>query len=114
MFIVVATEDTAHYAEVEVVTQNQLAGTEVFLTRLRRGQYFGQKFFLTRRAVSYIEFHLSYLKIVIFLCYFQRAILIRTREVQQFVYRQILHVMFKSERLLRNISKNGQPSDTYY
>ena len=51
-YFVVATETTAHVAEVEVVNQNLVAGTEVFLTRLRRGQYFGQKFFLTRRVVS--------------------------------------------------------------
>jgi hypothetical protein len=51
-YIVSATEDTAHFAEVEVVTGNILEGTEVFLTRLQRGQYFGQKYFLTRRAVS--------------------------------------------------------------
>lgn len=52
LYFVMATEDTAHIAEVEVVNGNLLAGTEVFLTRLHRGQYFGQKFFLTRRAVS--------------------------------------------------------------
>jgi hypothetical protein len=54
LFIVVASEATADFAEVEVVTLNQqlALGTEVFLTRLRRGQYFGQKFFITRRAVS--------------------------------------------------------------
>lgn len=52
LFIVVATEETADSAEVEVVMQNQQLGTEVFLTRLRRGQYFGQKYFVTRRAVS--------------------------------------------------------------
>ena len=52
LFIVVATEETADTAEVEVVMQNVQLGTEVFLTRLRRGQYFGQKYFLTRRAVS--------------------------------------------------------------
>ena len=51
-YIVSATEETAHFAEVEVVTGNILEGTEVFLTRLQRGQYFGQKYFLTRRAVS--------------------------------------------------------------
>jgi hypothetical protein len=51
-YIVSASEETAHYAEVEVVTGNILEGTEVFLTRLQRGQYFGQKYFLTRRAVS--------------------------------------------------------------
>ena len=50
-YIVSASEETAHFAEVEVVNGNILAGTEVFLTRLQRGQYFGQKFFLTRRAV---------------------------------------------------------------
>eukprot|EP01032_Pedospumella_encystans_P009513 gene9513-11190_t len=49
-YIVSATEETAHFAEVEVVTGNILEGTEVFLTRLNRGQYFGQKYFLTRRA----------------------------------------------------------------
>ncbi len=52
LFIVVASEATADFAEVEVVMLNQQLGTEVFLTRLRRGQYFGQKFFITRRAVS--------------------------------------------------------------
>jgi hypothetical protein len=52
MYFVVATDESAHFAEVEVVNQNILAGTEVFLTRLRRGSYFGQKYFLTRRAVS--------------------------------------------------------------
>lgn len=51
-YFVVSTEETAHLAEVEVVNQNLVAGTEVFLTRLHRGQYFGQKFFLTRRVVS--------------------------------------------------------------
>jgi hypothetical protein len=60
MYFVVASEDSAHFAEVEVVNQNQLAGTEVFLTRLRRGQYFGQKFFLTRRAVSLSFFFSSF------------------------------------------------------
>lgn len=54
LYFVVATDETAHFAEVEVVNQNLLAGTEVFLTRLRRGQYFGQKFFVTRRAVSFL------------------------------------------------------------
>jgi hypothetical protein len=58
-YIVSASEDTAHFAEVEVVTGNILAGTEVFLTRLHRGQYFGQKYFLTRRAVcKYISISL--------------------------------------------------------
>lgn len=52
MFIVVATEETMRFAEVEVINENHIAGTEVFLTRLRRGQFFGQKYFLTRRAVS--------------------------------------------------------------
>lgn len=52
LYIVVATEDTSVVAEVEVVNQNLLAGNEVFLTRLKRGQYFGQKYFLTRRSVS--------------------------------------------------------------
>ena len=51
LFIVSATEETADFAEVEVVNGNILAGTEVFLTRLHRGQYFGQKYFLTRREV---------------------------------------------------------------
>lgn len=55
LYFVVATEETASFAEIEVVNQNQIAGTEVFLTRLHRGQYFGQKFFLTRRAVSFIS-----------------------------------------------------------
>eukprot|EP01039_Chlorochromonas_danica_P006130 gene6130-6750_t len=50
LYIIVATEQTAHQAEVEVVNQNILAGTEVFLTRLHRGQFFGQKFFVTRRV----------------------------------------------------------------
>lgn len=50
MYVVVASDETADTAEVEVVNGNILAGTEVFLTRLHRGQYFGQKFFLTRRA----------------------------------------------------------------
>ena len=54
-YFVVATDETAHLAEVEVVNQNLVAGTEVFLTRLHRGQYFGQKFFLTRRVVSAIK-----------------------------------------------------------
>lgn len=60
MYIIVATEETAHFAEVEVINQNLLAGTEVFLTRLRRGQYFGQKFFLTRRAVRIFHFYNAY------------------------------------------------------
>lgn len=55
-FIVVSTEETFDVAEVEVVNTNQLAGTEVFLTRLKRGQYFGQKYFLTRRNVSFLLF----------------------------------------------------------
>jgi hypothetical protein len=57
-YIVSASEETAHYAEVEVVTGNILEGTEVFLTRLQRGQYFGQKYFLTRRAVRTPSFTL--------------------------------------------------------
>jgi hypothetical protein len=48
---VVATEKTANIAEIEVVTGNLLSGTEVFLTKLHRGQYFGQKYFITRRSV---------------------------------------------------------------
>ena len=56
-YIVSASEETAHFAEVEVVTGNILAGTEVFLTRLQRGQYFGQKYFLTRRAVSLLRLY---------------------------------------------------------
>jgi CRP-like cAMP-binding protein len=52
LFIVSATEETADLEEVEVVNGNILAGTEVFLTKLQRGQFFGQKYFLTRRAVS--------------------------------------------------------------
>lgn len=50
-YIVSASEDTVNFSEVEVVTGNISDGTEVFLTKLQRGQYFGQKFFLTRRAV---------------------------------------------------------------
>jgi hypothetical protein len=50
-YIVVATEKTANIAEIEVVTGNLLSGTEVFLTKLHRGQYFGQKYFITRRSV---------------------------------------------------------------
>eukprot|EP01038_Epipyxis_sp_PR26KG_P005579 gene5579-7704_t len=49
VYFVVATESTAHIAEVEVVTGNILAGTEVFLTRQHRGQIFGQKYFITKR-----------------------------------------------------------------
>jgi cAMP-dependent protein kinase regulator len=49
MYFVVATEKTWEEEQIEVVSGNIRAGTEVFLTRLRRGQYFGQKFFLTRR-----------------------------------------------------------------
>lgn len=52
LFIVSATEETADLEEVEVVNGNILAGTEVFLTKLQRGQFFGQKYFLTRRVVS--------------------------------------------------------------
>jgi hypothetical protein len=52
-YIVVATEKTANIAEIEVVTGNLLSGTEVFLTKLHRGQYFGQKYFITRRSVSF-------------------------------------------------------------
>lgn len=51
-YIVHATGPTADVAEVEVVTGNILAGTEVRLCSLHRGQYFGQKYFLTKRAVS--------------------------------------------------------------
>lgn len=54
MYFVVATEKTWEEEQIEVVSGNIRAGTEVFLTRLRRGQYFGQKFFLTRRPVSSI------------------------------------------------------------
>lgn len=54
-YIVIATEKTAHLAEIEVVNGNLLAGTEVFLTRLHRGQYFGQKYFITRRSVSFLS-----------------------------------------------------------
>lgn len=50
LFIVSATEETADHAEVEVVNGNLLEGTEVFLTKLQRGQFFGQKYFLTRRV----------------------------------------------------------------
>lgn len=71
-YIVSASEETAHFAEVEVVTGNILAGTEVFLTRLQRGQYFGQKYFLTRRAVSkifashrYITYHIANVNLTI-------------------------------------------------
>jgi CRP-like cAMP-binding protein len=53
LFIVSATEETADLEEVEVVNGNILAGTEVFLTKLQRGQFFGQKYFLTRRAVGW-------------------------------------------------------------
>jgi hypothetical protein len=51
LYIVVSTEKTAQIAEIEVVTGNIQAGAEVFLTRLHRGQYFGQKYFITRRSV---------------------------------------------------------------
>lgn len=59
-YIVVATEKTANMAEIEVVNGNLLAGTEVFLTRLHRGQYFGQKYFITRRSVVLIQIHLIF------------------------------------------------------
>lgn len=70
MFIIVASEDTVRMAEVEVINEKQLAGTEVFLTRLRRGQFFGQKFFLTRRAVSFLSFK----SMLLLLIEFYRAI----------------------------------------
>lgn len=64
-YIVSASEETAHFAEVEVVTGNILEGTEVFLTRLQRGQYFGQKYFLTRRAVRLKLHHYSAISVYI-------------------------------------------------
>lgn len=51
MYIIVATQESNRTAEVEVI-QNVDTPQEQFLTKLRRGQYFGQKFFLTRRVVS--------------------------------------------------------------
>ena len=51
MYFVVATEKTFEDEQIEVVSGNIREGKEVFLTRLRRSQYFGQKFFLTRRPV---------------------------------------------------------------
>lgn len=51
VYFVVATEETEKFAEVEVVAGSILEGNEVFLTRLHRGQYFGQKYFVTKRAV---------------------------------------------------------------
>lgn len=50
MYIIVATQESNRTAEVEVI-QNVDTPQEQFLTKLRRGQYFGQKFFLTRRVV---------------------------------------------------------------
>jgi DNA polymerase elongation subunit (family B) len=50
-YIVIATEETFETAEVEIVAGNILAGTEVFLTRLHRGQIFGQKYFISKRKV---------------------------------------------------------------
>lgn len=58
LYFVVATQDTNRVAEVEVI-QNQDSGQEQFLTKLRRGQYFGQKFFLTRKMVSQMFSRLS-------------------------------------------------------
>eukprot|EP01033_Poteriospumella_lacustris_P008743 gene8744-6283_t len=49
MYIIVATQESNRTAEVEVI-QNVDTPQEQFLTKLRRGQYFGQKFFLTRRV----------------------------------------------------------------
>lgn len=62
LYFVVATQDTNRVAEVEVI-QNQDSGQEQFLTKLRRGQYFGQKFFLTRKMVSQMISHLSRIRL---------------------------------------------------
>jgi hypothetical protein len=50
-YFVVASERTFEEEQIEVVSGSIRAGNEVFLTRLRRGQYFGQKFFIARRQV---------------------------------------------------------------
>mmetsp|Transcript_20171 Transcript_20171/g.19484 ORF Transcript_20171/g.19484 Transcript_20171/m.19484 type:complete len:2393 (+) Transcript_20171:111-7289(+) len=46
-YFVVASEETADTAEVEVL--KDAGGSEKLMTRLRRGQYFGQKYFLTKQ-----------------------------------------------------------------
>jgi len=50
-YFVVSSEETAKIAEVEVVIKTS-DGVEKALTRLLRGQLFGQKFFLTKITVS--------------------------------------------------------------
>jgi hypothetical protein len=89
MYFVVATEDSAHFAEVEVINQNLLAGTEVFLTRLKRGQYFGQKYFLTRRAVSlfFCRFFFNNFYFTFYLLFF---VLFRTNVALLFEFPPIL------------------------
>ena len=50
LFIIVASPETALIAAVEVVNAGAVENSEIFLTKLIRGQYFGQKSFLTRRS----------------------------------------------------------------
>lgn len=49
MYFVVASEETAKVAEVEVIQSTD--GSDKSLTRLLRGQLFGQKYFLTKITV---------------------------------------------------------------
>ena len=51
MYFVVGSDDLINIGEVEVVKKMD-DGTEKVLTRLSKGQYFGQKYFVTKRWVS--------------------------------------------------------------
>jgi len=51
MYFIVECDETTIEAEVEVVRKNDDDNTEKLLTRLTKGQYFGQKYFLTKRLV---------------------------------------------------------------
>jgi hypothetical protein len=49
LFIVIATEDTAKYAEVEIL--KKIDEEQKLITRLRRGHVFGHKYFLFKELV---------------------------------------------------------------
>lgn len=52
MFFVVECEDPRVEPFVEVTKKNEGESNEKLLTRLTKGQYFGQKYFLTKRSVK--------------------------------------------------------------
>jgi hypothetical protein len=103
-YIVVSTEENAAVAEVEVVNQNILAGTEVFLTRLSRGQFFGQKFFVTRRVVRYFHMIME----IVFIFKSTLFCICRISAVLQYAFHMIHQLVSKSLDCLLNISKNGR------